>query len=79
MDLPAWFCRGIIGHFNPTTMTYNVLLIDHGISVTLLKDDFISLQHDIISDKYLTSVIGIYNIIPTIIKKKESTNEFIQL
>ncbi|KAF7395116.1 hypothetical protein HZH66_008290 [Vespula vulgaris] len=78
VDLPAWFCRGIIGHFNPTTMTYNVLLIDHGISVTLLKDDFISLQHDIISDKYLTSVIGIYNIIPTIIKKKESTNEFIQ-
>lgn len=61
------------------TMRYNVLLIDHGISLTLLKDDFISLQHDIISDKYLTYQVGMYNIIPTIIKKKESTNEFIQL
>ncbi|KAK2576510.1 hypothetical protein KPH14_005833 [Odynerus spinipes] len=78
VDLPAWFCRGIIDHFDPMTMRYNVLLVDHGISVALLRDDFIITSHDVIPDKYLTSVIGIYNIVPTIIKRHDSTNEFVQ-
>ncbi|KAI4497388.1 hypothetical protein M0802_007399 [Mischocyttarus mexicanus] len=78
VDLPAWFCRGLIGHFDPTIEKYNVLLVDYGISVTISKDDFMFLQNDIISDEYLTSAIGIYNIIPTVINKRKSTNEFVQ-
>ncbi|XP_014604220.1 PREDICTED: putative ATP-dependent RNA helicase TDRD12 isoform X2 [Polistes canadensis] len=77
VDLPGWFCRGLIGHFDPMTMRYNVFLVDYGISVTMLKDDFIFL-HDNICDEYLTMDIGIYNIIPTVIKKRKSTNELIQ-
>ncbi|XP_015181603.1 PREDICTED: putative ATP-dependent RNA helicase TDRD12 [Polistes dominula] len=78
VDLPGWYCRGLIGHFDPMTMRYNVFLVDYGISVPMLKDDFIFLQHDNISDEYLTMDIGIYNIIPTIIKKRKSTNELVQ-
>lgn len=71
-ELPAYYCRGLITHIKKKDMKYNILLVDYGISVELVADEFHVIPKDIISKNYLTRTIGMYNILPIRMRRKVS-------
>ncbi|XP_015431040.1 PREDICTED: putative ATP-dependent RNA helicase TDRD12 [Dufourea novaeangliae] len=73
VNLPAWLCRGIISNvLNDTENIYNVFLSDYGISVELHRDDFFISSTGLIVEEYLSSTVGLYNVLPTVLKHNSS-------
>ncbi|XP_046468235.1 putative ATP-dependent RNA helicase TDRD12 isoform X1 [Neodiprion pinetum] len=63
-ELPGWCCRGIVGLFNTINTKYRVFLPDHGIALEFWMEDLKILPPFSISDDFLTSSIGIHDILP---------------
>lgn len=68
-ELPSYLCRGLITYINKENGTYNVLLVDHGTSIILNRDEMYKVSKNFISEKYLTKTIGIYNVLPIRMRK----------
>ncbi|XP_076635891.1 putative ATP-dependent RNA helicase TDRD12 isoform X2 [Colletes latitarsis] len=76
IDLPAWLCRGIISNaVNNSENTYNVFLVDYGTSVVLERENFVVCSTDTISEEYLSSTVGLYNVLPAAINNDTSTQD----
>lgn len=71
-ELPSYLCRGIITHIKKESEIYNVLLVDHGISIELNRDEIYKVPKNFISKEYLTKTVSIYNILPIRMKKNTS-------
>ncbi|XP_046735938.1 putative ATP-dependent RNA helicase TDRD12 isoform X2 [Diprion similis] len=63
-ELPGWCCRGIVGSFNTNNTKYRVFLPDHGIALEFWMEELKILPPASISDDFLTSSIGINDILP---------------
>ncbi|XP_033228766.1 putative ATP-dependent RNA helicase TDRD12 isoform X2 [Belonocnema kinseyi] len=74
-DLPAWWCRGILGRMDDTSTKYNVFLPDYGIALLLAKNDLRKIPKDVVSDEYLTSTIGLNEVVPATIAKGNKSKE----
>lgn len=70
-ELPSYLCRGLITYIKEGGK-YNVHLVDHGVSVALMRDEFHIVPKDFISEKYLTKTIGMYNILPIRMRKNSA-------
>lgn len=68
-DLPSYLCRGLITYLKKESRTYNVLLVDHGTSIELNRDEIYKVPKDFIRERYLTKTIGICNVLPIRMKK----------
>jgi len=76
-QLPTFICRGVITYIKKEDGIYYILLVDHGISITLTRNEFFVISQDFIPDKYLSKMVGVYNILPTRVKRnvsKDSNN-----
>lgn len=69
-ELPSYLCRGLITHIKKQNGIYNVLLVDHGISIELNRDEIYKVSKDFIPEEYLTKTVGLYNVWPIRMKKK---------
>lgn len=72
-DIPAWYCRGILGHMTDDQMKFNVFLPDYGISSILTPSDFRKVPEDAIPDKYLSETIALNNILPASVAKNNKS------
>ncbi|XP_015123338.1 uncharacterized protein LOC107045550 [Diachasma alloeum] len=63
-ELPAWWCRGIVEGYTEVTSKYEILLPDHGVKVSLSRNEFITIPVNSMSEEYLTYTIGLYHIVP---------------
>lgn len=70
MDIPSFVCRGLITYIKKQDEIYYILLVDHGISIELTRDEFCIVPQNFIPEKYLTKTVGVYNILPIRMKKK---------
>lgn len=72
IKLPAFVCRGLITNINKENGTYNILLVDHGVSIELISGTFYMLPKNLCLDKYLTKIIGVCGILPIYLKRNSS-------
>ncbi|XP_043475288.1 putative ATP-dependent RNA helicase TDRD12 [Leptopilina heterotoma] len=68
-EIPAWFCRGILGHMNEDQSKYNVFLPDYGTAFDLSPKNFRKVPKDAIPDDYLTESIALNGIIPASVNR----------
>ncbi|XP_019700247.1 putative ATP-dependent RNA helicase TDRD12 isoform X2 [Harpegnathos saltator] len=68
-ELPSYLCRGLITYIKKESGIYNVLLVDHGISIELNRDEIYKVPKDFIREEHLTKTVGIYNILPIYMRK----------
>lgn len=66
-ELPAWWCRGIVQSYIESISEYEIFLPDHGVTVSLPRDEFITVPEDSMPEEYLTYPIGLYHIVPGIL------------
>ncbi|XP_048509268.1 putative ATP-dependent RNA helicase TDRD12 isoform X1 [Athalia rosae] len=64
VELPAWYCRGVVGSERTPLSKYRVFLPDYGIAVESYLEDLRILPPCTISNLFLTFTIGIAGIIP---------------
>ncbi|CAK9807417.1 Putative ATP-dependent RNA helicase TDRD12 [Anthophora plagiata] len=75
IDLPGWLCRGYISNIEHSENTYNILLTDYGISVTLQREDFIICSTNLILEEDLSFTVGLYNVLPITMKYDSSMDK----
>ena len=76
IELDTWLCRGYISNIAENLKdTYNVFLPDHGISILLQREDFIIYSPDLITEKYLSYTVGLYNILPAVVHNDSTTDK----
>ncbi|XP_017788533.1 PREDICTED: putative ATP-dependent RNA helicase TDRD12 [Habropoda laboriosa] len=75
IDLPGWLCRGYISGIGNLKNTYNILLRDYGISITLQREDFIICAIDLILEEDLSFTVGLYNVLPVVMKYDSSVHK----
>ncbi|XP_011309292.1 putative ATP-dependent RNA helicase TDRD12 [Fopius arisanus] len=63
----TWWYRGIVESYSDETSEYKILLPDHGVTICLPRQQFITVTKNSISDDYLTYPIGLYHIVPGIL------------
>lgn len=72
VELPSFVCRGLIKFIKKQDKIYYILLVDHGISIKLTRDQFCIVPQNCIPEKYLTKAVGVFNIMPIRMKKNVS-------
>ncbi|XP_012284583.1 putative ATP-dependent RNA helicase TDRD12 isoform X2 [Orussus abietinus] len=76
IDIPSWWCRGIVGSLNTATSKYNVFLPDYGNAIELSRKDFSIVPKNFFNDiDYLTFTIGLYNIIPAGVDSMDNSKQ----
>ncbi|CAK9822064.1 Putative ATP-dependent RNA helicase TDRD12 [Anthophora retusa] len=75
IDLPGWLCRGYISNIEHSENSYTILLTDYGISVTLQREDFIICSTNLILEEDLSFTVGLYNVLPVIMKYDSSMDK----
>ncbi|XP_063972133.1 putative ATP-dependent RNA helicase TDRD12 [Diachasmimorpha longicaudata] len=66
-ELPAWWCRGVVENYTETTSQYQISLPDHGVTVSLSRNEFITVPPNSLSEDYLAFPIALYHIVPGLI------------
>jgi len=72
VELPSFVCRGLIKYIKKQDEIYYILLVDHGISIELTRDQFCIVPQNFIPEKYLTKTVGVFNIVPIRMRKNVS-------
>ncbi|XP_054009470.1 putative ATP-dependent RNA helicase TDRD12 [Hylaeus anthracinus] len=76
INLPSWFCRGIISNtIHNLGDKYNIFLPDYGTSVELHREDFVLCSTDLSLEGYLSYTVGLYNVLPTAINNDSIIEE----
>ncbi|XP_071581111.1 putative ATP-dependent RNA helicase TDRD12 [Temnothorax nylanderi] len=75
-NLQAVFSRGLITRIK-TDETYCILLVDHGTSVELTRDEFRILPRDVVPDEYLSKTVGVFGVLPICMKENRvASNDY---